>query len=228
MHITQRGNDRIPIFRDAADRAQFRDLLHGTSMTEGCAIHAYAFMTNHIHLVVTPSDPIGVSRMMQRLGRRYVRYFNVRHDRTGTLYEGRFKSALIDSAAYMLTCLRYIELNPVRAGLVVNPADYAWSSFRCLARGAADRLVTPHAEYLRLGRTAAQRRQAYGELCTESPDERLAACIRRETARGAVIGGAAFVEALEASLRRRVRKHAHGGNRRYIPPPHDGTSVQEL
>jgi putative transposase len=165
MHITQRGNNRIAPFADAADFAQYRAFLQHASAREGCAIHASALMTNHVHLLVTPSRTAGASRMMQLLGRLYVRYFNKRHHRSGTLWEGRFKSALVDSSAYFLTCSRYIDLNPLRAGLVQTPDAYEWSSFACLGLARTDALITRHPEYLALGNTAEQRSRAYRAVC---------------------------------------------------------------
>ena len=151
MHITQRGNNRMAMFETPEDYGHFRETLRITSEHGRCAVHAYVFMTNHVHLLVTPDDAEGPARMMQALGRRYVSYFNHRYGRTGTLWEGRYRSTLIDSAHYLLTCAQYIELNPVRAGMVAHPDAHPWSSFRRNAYGEADALVTPHELYRTLG-----------------------------------------------------------------------------
>jgi putative transposase len=214
MHITQRGNNRIATFADLSDFAQYRSFLRHASAREGCAIHAYALMTNHVHLLVTPPNSTGASRMMQLLGRLYVRYFNKRHHRSGTLWEGRFKSALVDSSTYFLTCSRYIDLNPVRAGLVPTPDAYEWSSFACLGFGRFDPLVTLHPEYLALGHTVAQRSRAYHAICEVANANRSCEVIRRATHGGAALGDDEFQQRMADALRRRVTRLRHGGNRR--------------
>ena len=217
MHITQRGNNRIATFSDVADFAQYRSFLHHASAFEGCAIHAYALMTNHVHLLVTPPTTSGASRMMQAFGRQYVRYFNARQHRTGTLCEGRFKSALVDSAAYFLMCSRYIDLNPVRAGLAPAPDAYAWSSFSCLGLAHADPLITLHPEYLGLGQTTAQRCRAYRAICGVADHDRSQEVIRRATHGGAALGTDDFLHQMTHALERRVTRRSHGGNRRFVP-----------
>jgi putative transposase len=146
-------------------------------------------MTNHVHLLVTPSSVGAVSRMMQWLGRQYVGYINGRYRRTGTLWEGRYKSCLVDTEHYLLTCYRYIELNPVRAAMVTDPADYAWSSYRANAQALADPLVVPHAEYLRLGADAPERCVAYRHLFQEALDDdrlnEICAYVQQQRALGA-------------------------------------------
>jgi putative transposase len=216
MHITQRGNNRVATFADVADFAQYRACLQHASAREGCAIHAYALMTNHVHLLVTPPNTTGVSRMMQLLGRMYVRYFNARHRRSGTLWEGRFKSALVDSSAYFLTCSRYIDMNPVQAGIVDAPNAYEWSSYSCLGNSRTDPLVTLHAEYLALGRTAAERSRAYRALCGVAIATRTRAEIRRATLGGAALGTDEFNVRMTQTLQRRVTRRPHGGDQRHI------------
>ena len=152
-HVVRRGNDRQPCFADAADYLHYRQELGEAALKHGCHLHAYVLMTNHVHLLVTPHEAGATSRMMQAIGRRYVGAFNGRYRRTGTLWEGRFKSALVDSTDYLLTCYRYIELNPVRAGMVAALGDYRWSSHRRNAHGAHEPRITPHAAYLSLGST---------------------------------------------------------------------------
>lgn len=213
MHITQRGNNRMSTFLCEHDFAQYRALLRTASAAAECSIHAYALMTNHVHLLVTPQTATGASHLMQRLGRMYVRYFNERYGRTGTLWEGRFKSALIDSSAYYLACSRYIDLNPVRAALVSAPGDYEWSSFAHLGMEAPDPLVTLHPEYLALGCTPADRRRAYRAWCAGAEPHRQRDAIRQATHGGSALGSAAFRQGMAEALRRRVTRWTHGGSR---------------
>lgn len=202
MHITQRGHNRASTFLDAYDFAQYRACLAHASIRERCAVHAYALMSNHAHLLVTPSTPTGASRMMQLLGRLYVRHFNDRHHRSGTLWEGRFRSAIIDTSAYFLACCRYIDLNPVRARMVPTPEAYEWTSYGRLGLGEPDVLVTPHPEYLALGDTAAERRNAYRAFCGMRNGGRASVMIRRATQRGQVLGRDEFRRVLLRSLER--------------------------
>jgi putative transposase len=164
LHVTQRGVDRAPTFLAPEDYAYYRWMLRDSAAHAGCLVHAYVLMENHIHLLVTPADVGAPSRMMQSLGRRYVRYINDRYRRTGTLWEGRFRSAIVDSTAYLFACSRYIELNPVRAGMVTDPGQYVWSSFRHNALGRPDPLVTSRAEYEALGSDVDRRCLAYHAL----------------------------------------------------------------
>ena len=164
QHIVQRGVDRQPCFADTADYLHYRQELGEAALKHGCALHAYVLMTNHVHLLVTPAEPGGVSRMMQAIGRRYVACFNARHRRTGTLWEGRFKSALVDSERYLLACYRYIELNPVRAGMVAIAGDYPWSSYHANALGRHEARIQPHASFQQLGADNHARREAYRQL----------------------------------------------------------------
>lgn len=164
QHVVQRGNDRQPCFAGDDDYRQYRQELGEAARKHGCDVHAYVLMTNHVHVLVTPSEPGAVSRMMQAIGRRYVACFNARYRRTGTLWEGRFKSALVDSERYVLACYRYIELNPVRAGMVARPADYAWSSYACNGDGKHEARIRPHPAWLGLGTDDDSRRAAYREL----------------------------------------------------------------
>ncbi len=214
MHITQRGNDRIDTFRCAEDFARYHMHLCEVSVSLGCTIHAYALMTNHIHLLLTPTSRGSASDLMRRVGCRYVHYFNRRYRRTGTLWEGRFRSALVQSSSYFLACSRYIDLNPFHAGMVHDAADYEWSSFRRLAHGTPDALVHPHGEYLNLGVTDVDRRAAYLAFCASAVGHRTREAIRRATRSNAVIGDDGFAEQLEASLHRRVTRGWVGGNRK--------------
>ena len=168
QHVIQRGNDRQACFATDTDYLHYRQELGEAAMKHGCSLHAYVLMTNHVHILVTPTESGAVSRMMQAIGRRYVGAFNARYRRTGTLWEGRFKAALVDSGRYLLTCYRYIELNPVRAGMVATPGDYRWSSHACNAFGRHDPRITPHCIYQGLGASSAERRRAYIALFNDA------------------------------------------------------------
>jgi putative transposase len=174
-HLIVRGNDRQAIFRDDADRRRFKADLAEIAAEVEVAIHGYVMMTNHVHLIATPEMAEALSGAIQRLGRRYVRYYNDRYQRTGTLWEGRFRAALIEADRYLLACLRYVEDNPVRAGLVRRPADYPWSSHRHHVGLTVDELVSPHPIYWGLGNTPFEREQAWLALFEERiPDSELA------------------------------------------------------
>ena len=174
LHVVQRGHSRCRVFFGSTDYSHYLAWLREAADTYGLAVHGYALMTNHVHLLVTPGDAHSLSHTLQSLNRRYVRYINDREGRSGTLWEGRRRAASIDSEAYFLTCLRYIELNPVRAGMVVDPAAYAWSSHRHHALGRSDPLIRTHPIYLTLGRTPGERQHAYVDLFqTTLPEEAL-------------------------------------------------------
>ena len=164
LHVIQRGIDRHAVFFSPDDYARYRDWLIEAADEYGCAVHAYVLMKNHVHLLVTPSTADSLPRTMQSLGRRYVRYINGAHKRTGTMWEGRYRAAPIDSDTYFLACCRYIELNPVRARMAKHPRDYQWSSFCAHADGKKDAAVSDHRLYRAMGRSTADRQQAYREL----------------------------------------------------------------
>jgi putative transposase len=167
QHIIQRGNNRQAIFAAEADYQFFRDALVEAAKKHGLAIHAYVWMTNHIHLLATPEFDDSISKVFQSIGRRYVQYFNFTYRRSGTLWEGRYRATVVDSEQYLLTLMRYIELNPVRAGMVAQLSDYAWSSYHYNAQGTAGLnadCLSPHREYRRLGRSRAERQSAYRQL----------------------------------------------------------------
>ena len=169
LHIIQRGNDHQVIFADETDYVFFRDCLREAALERGLAIHAYVFMTNHFHVLATPSEASTVGKTLQSVGRRYVQHFNYRHHRSGTRWEGRYRATAIDSEAYLLICSRYIELNPVRAGMVDHPRDFRWSSYLYNAQGETDELVTAHYLYKALGRNRGERQAAYRALqCNHS------------------------------------------------------------
>lgn len=204
LHVVQRGNNRDPIFFDESDYAAYLKWLKEAAERYGCAVHAYVLMTNHVHVLVTPSDSDGVSRMMQYLGRKYVPYINHTYGTTGTLWEGRFKASLIDAEDYLFSCMRYIELNPVRAAMVKSPAHYRWSSYRANAQGKEDALITPHARYVALGRTAEARCEAYRALFKSSLGDAELNDLRAAWQTGTPLGNERFKEKVETKLGVRV------------------------
>jgi putative transposase len=198
-HVTQRGNNRSAIFASSVDFLAFRNHLAVASRRYECAVHAYAFMTNHVHLLISPQSVNGLAHLMQSLGRVYVRYFNKKYTRTGTLFEGRYHSSAIDTESYLLACYRYVELNPVRAKLVLRASEYSWSSNRSNAFGQRDDLVTPHVLYSRLGEDSRARQEAYRALFNAGLDEHTLREIRLAGKYGTPLGGEAFRQRFEAS-----------------------------
>ncbi|HEY1303332.1 MAG TPA: transposase [Vicinamibacterales bacterium] len=187
QHVVNRGNNRCDIFLAEQDYLFFLRALWDASARHQLDIHGYALMTNHFHMVATPRTSRGLSDAMHVVGTKYVGYFNRRHTRTGRLFEGPFKSSVIDTDTYWFTCMRYVELNPVRAGLVSDPADYRWSSYRSNALGAEDRLIATHPLYASLGESAASRQQSWRELCREAiPQEQLFEIREAVRSRGAL------------------------------------------
>ena len=295
QHVIQRGNNRQECFCDTSDYRFYLDKLHAASVKHACEIHAYVLMTSHVHLLVTPRREDAIGKMMQTLGRYYVQYYNYCYKRTGTLWEGRYKATLIDSETYLLTCMRYIELNPVRANhMAEHPpsqgrceaprreardspsvrstasasakdapgrrvtveetvrsngfrtqdsrgernsrrrdegagrrdrtahteshdaiaVQYPWPSYRHNALGREDRLVTPHLEYQRLGKTWEEQQIAYRQLFRAKMAERTLDEIRQATNKAWVLGNDHFKRRIEAQLRRRVEPKARGGDRK--------------
>ena len=195
LHVIQRGNDRAVCFRGRSDYQVYLLHLHELMKKFACALHAYCLMPNHVHLLLTPSSDDGCKGLMRELGQRYVQYFNRRHGRTGTLWEGRFRSSLVESARYVLACYRYIELNPVRAALAERPQDYEWSSHRGNAGRQSDSLLSPHAEYLALGFEG-----AYLALFDQALEPTLLSEIRAATRAGYPLGSAAFKSEVVAPM----------------------------
>lgn len=169
FHAIVRGNNRQDIFLDDDDRRSYKDVLQSAGQEHGLLIHAYVMMTNHVHVVATPARPDSLALVMQAVGRRYVRQFNRRHNRTGTLWEGRYRASLIQEDRYLLACLRYIEMNPVRAGMVEQPVGYPWSSHRHHLGLTVDPLVSTHRSYWGLGNTPFEREIAYAQLFAAPP-----------------------------------------------------------
>ncbi len=209
-HVVQRGNNRQPVFFADDDYRAYLGWLAEAAGRYGCAVHAYVLMTNHVHLLVTPETRASISRMMQYVGRRYVPYVNRVYGRSGTLWEGRFKGAPIDGEAYLLACSRYIELNPVRAGMVARPADYRWSSYRANALGEVDRLLSPHPVFLALAGEPVARCGAYRALFRGQVDDRQLDGIRSTLQTGTPLGGDRFRARIERTLKVKVGHDRRG------------------
>lgn len=212
--MIQRGNNRYPIFVGDENYGRFREELQDACRRHQCLIHAYVFMTNHLHFVMTPQRDNSIIRVLQSVGRRYVQYFNFTYRRTGTLWEGRYKATLIDTEQYLLACYRYIELNPVRAYMVPHLGEYRWSSYHANALGRHDPLLTLHPEYKQLGNTGLKRQAAYRALFEAHIDDNTLDEIRQATQRGWALGSDRFKDEVERLLQRRTRPLPRGGSRR--------------
>ena len=210
VHVIQRGNNRQDCFVSDEDYGAYLNWLKEYSLRYRVDIHAWVMMTNHVHLLCTPRFEGGLSSMMQGLGRRYVQYFNLKYGRSGTLWEGRFKSCLIQEEGYLLEVYKYIELNPVRAEMVADPGDYRWSSYQVNGLGKASDLCTPHQEYLSLGKKLKERRKNYRELFVQYVDEEILEEIRSNTHKGMAVGNDRFKEEIEALTGRRLKSQKRG------------------
>lgn len=199
-HVVQRGNNRTKTFFGERDFRKYLKILADVAGEHGSAIHAYVLMTNHVHLLLTPESSDSLSLTMQALGRSYVQYINKCYERTGTLWEGRFKSSIIDSDHYCLACYRYIDLNPVRAGIVTNPLDYPWSSYRYNALMYANDLICPHPTYMELGTTGQARAARYHDLIRGALNESSVNDIRHGIAKGLPVGSDQFKGTVEEYL----------------------------
>lgn len=204
QHIIQRGNNRQACFYADEDYQFYLEWLKEYSDKTECNVHAYVLMTNHVHLLVTADKAESISAMMKALGQRYVQYINKMYKRSGTLWEGRYKSCPTQAETYLLACQRYIELNPVRANMVEHPADYRWSSYRANAQGEPSDLISQHEVYTRLGITDADRFSAYRELFRAQLDPKLVDEIRQATNGNYVLGNTQFTQQIEKALGRRV------------------------
>ncbi len=203
-HVILRGNNRQEIFFTVTDREFLLVVLSEESKRHGVDVHAYVLMTNHIHLLLTPQTDQALPRMMQALGRRYVRHFNLRHGRTGTLWEGRYRSTVIQSERHLLACMVYMDLNPVRAGMVSDPAEHPWSSHHHHIGARVDKLITPHALYWQLGNTPFAREVAYTEMVRAGLSVNQVGALTRATLSGWALGDDAFKTSLQAQTPRRV------------------------
>lgn len=210
MHVVQRGNNRQACFFHSSDHQSYLETLHYCANRYLVEVHAYVLMTNHIHLLVTPSEKWSVSRMMQLLGATYVANINATYRRTGSLWEGRFKSSLVESEEYCLACYRYIELNPVRAGMCVDPKDYQWSSFRVNALGEENPGIRPHEQWLALGADDIERRTRYRALVHEGINPEIDNPIRYGLRKGLPIGSSRFKAQIEEALDRRLGNGRRG------------------
>lgn len=214
QHIVHRGNNRAAIFRDAGDTSYFHHLIGASARDHAVALHAYVLMDNHVHLLATPAEDGGIGRMMQAIGRRYVPYFNQRHGRTGALWEGRYRATLIEADDYLFACQRYIEMNPVRAGLVARPRDFTRSSHRHYAGLTCDGALTPHALIVALGTTGEARTRAYLQLFERQLDPQLVDTLRDRTHKGWALGSQQFIDRLTRTSGCRAVPAARGGDRR--------------
>jgi putative transposase len=210
QHVILRGNNRQDIFRNTADYQRMLDLMEQHSREQGVEIHAYVLMTNHLHLLLTPQKDLALPKMMQAVGRSYVQTFNKVHGRTGTLWEGRYRSTLIQTEHYLLACMTYIDLNPVRAHLVAQPDDYIWSSYSHYVGRRNDRLITPHALYWGLGNTPFAREVAYAEMVHAGIQADQQRALTDATLSGWALGDAQFIEGLKLQTPRRLSKDKAG------------------
>ncbi len=205
QHVITRGVDRQATFFAADDYALYKNALKKNADRYGCSIHAYVLMTNHVHLLLTPDTERSVPQTIQGMGRDYVQRINRQYDRTGTLWEGRYRACLVQDDLYLLHCQRYIELNPVRAGMVPDPSDYPHSSYQHNALGRHDPVISPHASYIELSDTDSVRRRRYRGLFESELNRDLMDEIRKTTNACRVLGNKTFTEDIEAMLGRRVR-----------------------
>lgn len=216
LHITQRGVNRAAIFLDDDDRHHYRRLLRDACTAHAIAVHAFVLMDNHVHLLLTASQPESLSRAMRAVGQNYVQAFNYRHGRCGALWQGRFKSCLVDSERYLLAVYRYIELNPVRAAMVAAPQDYRWSSVHTNLGVACDPLITPHPAYMALAQTPDERHDAYRRWLHDGLHEEDLAAIRLHLAQERALGSARFQTMVERTLNRPASCRPRGRPKRNL------------
>ena len=204
QHVIQRGRDGTQIFFEEQDYQYFHDCLEAAAYNYRLKIHAYVLMPNHVHILATPGNTDSISRTTQSIGRNYVQYINECFDTSGTLWEGRYRATVIDSKTYLLTCSRYIELNPVRGGLVKKPRDYRWSSYAHNALGKTDPMISAHGEYLKLGNTDKERARAYRALFRQKLSSQTVRTITETALKGWVLGDAKFARKIEKLSGRRA------------------------
>ncbi|MDR2000174.1 MAG: transposase [Zoogloeaceae bacterium] len=225
QHIVQRGINREPCFFADEDYQCYLHWLWKSAADWHCGIHAYVLMTNHVHLLVTPECENSIEKLMQSIGRRYVQYINRQYKRTGTLWEGRYKSSLIQAEDYLLACMRYIELNPVRAGMVEDPVNYPWSSYRANGLGKPSEHLAPHLLYLALGQDTEGRASSYRKLFRPQLDDEAIADIRQAINQGTPLGSERFknkvsvMTGVRRTLPKRGRPAREGGQ------PADGEQI---
>ena len=218
LHLIQRGNNRQACFFADEDYRLYLDWLGEYADKTGCRVHAYVLMTNHVHLLVSTDKAGSAGSLMKALGQRYVQYVNRAYRRSGTLWEGRFRSCPVQEEAYLLACQRYIELNPVRAGMVAHPAEYPWSSYRANGQGETNARVHPHPLYLALGVNDAGRQAAYRELFRDELEPGLMDEIRRATNGNFALGNESFAAQVSAALGRRAAPGRPGRPRKPVEP----------
>ena len=214
QHVIIRGINREVIFNTEEDYRFYLEKLTDACEKFACQLHAYVLMSNHVHLLLTPVNENSIAKVIQSVGRYYVQYFNYHYDRTGTLWEGRYKATLIDSENYLLACMRYIELNPVRAHMVKHPSEYPWSSYRFNALGEPAGNITAHRLYQRLAKTPEERQKAYRSLFRSRIPEQTLEEIRESTNKAWVLGSSRFKRQIERKLNRRVVPRQRGGDRK--------------
>ncbi|MEP6703044.1 MAG: transposase [Betaproteobacteria bacterium] len=216
LHIVQRGHNRKPCFFSDTDRSSYLHWLGDAIQENECRLHAYVLMTNHVHLLLTPRRAASISPLIMSLGRHYVQHFNRVHDRTGTLWDSRYKSSLVDTDGHLLACYRYIELNPVRAGLVKDPGHYQWSSYRANGLGHPDSRLTPHPHFLALGTNDHKRQEAYRAMFAPPVAESMTDEIRMALNQCQPLGGERFQLRIEqvTGIRREARPRGRPSSRR--------------
>ena len=222
QHIVQRGHNRAATFFADDDYHCYLHWLKDSATKYGCDIHAYALMTNHVHLLVSPNRADGITRLMQSLGRRYAQYVNRFYKRSGSVWEGRFKASVIDAEEYLITCYRYIELNPVTAGMVSDPADYRWTSYRWHGLGERNELITDHPLYQALAQDDNERRTAYRALFRAPLDKAALGDLRKVLNKGQPLGAERFREQVEIALGKRLAPKKRGRQRIESTTPLDG------
>lgn len=209
-HVIQRGHNGQPIFASADDYAYWLELLQANARKYFVAIHAYVLMPNHVHVLATPQSALGLPQMMQAIGRSYVRYFNTAQNRTGTLWDGRYRSTVLQADQHLLDCMAYIDLNPVRSGLVDSPALYPWSSHGHYLGRKVDKCITPHALFWALGNTPFAREAAYAQLVRDGLSSAGVADLTDAALKGWALGDAAFLAELQKQTPRRLAKAKAG------------------
>ena len=225
LHIVQRGNNRAGCFFADEDYLFYLHWLAIYAKQYGCAVHAFVLMTNHVHLLLTPSKRDAPAKLMQSLGRRYVQYVNKVYKRSGTLWEGRYKASLVNAEQYLLACHRYIEMNSVRANLVEHPRDYVWSSYVTNAEGKANPLITSHELVERLGVTEVLRREAYVGLFRTDLDAEVMSAIRTAANTGRVLGDDRFRDEIAVMTGKRVSPGSRGRKRKDVNGAVEGEQV---
>ena len=214
IHIIHRGNNRQDIFESEEDLTRIKEDIATSLSKTKCHLHAYVIMTNHLHLLITPEDKAQLTKFMQSMANRYVRYFNAKHQRTGTLWEGRYKSCLVDSEHYLFALYQYVEMNPFKAGMVEEIADYPWSSYHHNALGEIDPLISEHELYENLGVSRERRCEAYLEMFDRLNTTKQDSQITNATLRGEALGDDTFHQQISALISRPTKLTAHGGDRK--------------